>query len=595
MPKESQQIRLAIPRFSLALLFFTALYACSEPPPEVATPNVIFANGKIITMADGDVIAEAVAIRDDKIVAVGATVDIEKLAGDGTQIIDLDGRAMTPGLVDVHKHFAWGALGEVSGLNLAYPNVKSIAEILAQVKSLAAEGGPDDWIIGSNWDGGKLVEGRDLTAADLDSIVEENPVWLLHTSAHYGVANTRALALANITRDTPDPPGGVIGRDADGNLTGILADQAMGLVSAVTPETTGEDFDAAVTMRVRTLNAEGITTIKDPEIDQRQWDAYAQVMSRGDLSVRVFVLWGRPDSMEEARALLEHIAPFTDPVHDTGDDQLISGGVKIYIDGSGTARTAWLYDDWNINYTDVDEGNSGLTYLAPEVLMEQIRLFHNAGIHIGIHSIGDRAIDFTMDAYDTVLRENPITGLRHSIIHCNIPTDRAMDIMARLQSEFDAGYPEIQPAFLWWIGDTYAGNFGPDRSLRVLPMNTFLKRGIRWGGSSDFDVSPFAPRYALWAAVERETMVGTHGHYPWGKEESIGVLDALKSYTRWAAHQVFLEDKIGSIEVGKYADIVVWDRDPLTVSTEELKEMKALLTLMNGNAVYGDLAAPMWE
>ena len=584
------------PRVSwISTLCLLALSGCDGSATQGAPPNIIFGNGKIITMDDGDTIAEAVAIRGTRIIAVGATTDVERLAGPDTQVIDLDGRTVTPGFIDVHNHFAWGALGESFGLDLSYPNVTSIEEIVAEVEEKAAGAGPDDWIVGSGWDSGKLAEGRDLTSADLDAAAADNPVWLLHTSAHYGVANSRALALANITSDRPEPVGGVIQRDADGNLTGILTDQAMALISVVTPDTTAADFDAAITDAVGTLNAAGITTIKDPEIDQRHWDAYTQVQSRGELTVRVFTLWGRPNSMDEAQQLLEHIAPFTDPGNDTGDDHVISGGVKIYVDGSGTARTAWVYDEWNRNFTDVDEGNFGLTYLEPEVLMEQIRLFHNAGIHLGIHAIGDRAIDFTMDAYDTVLQENPLKGLRHSIIHCNIPTDRALDLMVKLQSEFDAGYPEVQPAFLWWIGDTYAGNFGPERSRRVLPMNTFLERGIRWGGSSDYDVSPFAPGLALWAAVERRTMLGTHGENPWGKDESIGVMDALRSYTRWAAHQVFLEDRIGSVEAGKYADLVVWDRDPLTVPTEELKEMKALLTLMNGDAVHGDLASPMWQ
>ena len=578
--------------FALCLL---TLSGCDGSVTEVDAPNIIFGNGRIITMNDDDAIAEAIAIRGNKIIAVGASADVERLAGPDTQVIDLDGHTVTPGFIDVHNHFAWGALDESFGLNLAYPKVTSIGEIVAAVEEKAADIGPDEWVIGSEWDSGKLAEGRDLTSADLDTVAADNPVWLLHTSAHYGVANSRALELANITSDTPDPDGGVIQRDADGNLTGILTDQAMALISSVTPDTTTADFDAAITNAVGTLNAEGITTIKDPEIDQRHWDAYSQVLARGELTVRVFTLWGRPDSLEDAQQLLARIAPFTDPVHDTGDDHLISGGVKIYIDGSGTVRTAWVYDEWNRNYSETDDGNFGLTYLEPDVLLQQIRLFHNAGIHLGIHAIGDRAIDFTMDAYDTVLQENPITGLRHSIIHCNIPTDRALDLMVKLQSEFDAGYPEIQPAFLWWIGDAYAGNFGPERSPRVLPMNTFLERGIRWGGSSDYNVSPFAPRFALWAAVERETLLGTHGENPWGKDESIGVMDALRSYTRWAARQVFLEDKIGSIEAGKYADLVVWDRDPLTVRTEELKEMTALLTLMNGKAVHGDLASPLWE
>jgi len=580
---------------TLAVLALAMLGACSPPASDVPGPDMILTNGKIITMADGDLMAEAVAVQGDRIVAVGAATEIQQLAGSATQVIDLDGRAVTPGFIDVHNHFAWGALGEVSGLNLAYPNVSSIQDIVSSVESEVAQAEPGEWVVGGNWDAGKLAEGRDMTAADLDPVSENNPVWLLHTSAHYGVANSAALKMANVTSDSRDPDGGVIERDDIGRPTGILADQAMALISAVTPGTTVDDFDEAITREVGSLNAVGITTIKDPEIDQRHWDAYNRVQSRGDLTVRVFTLWGRPNSMEEAEELLEHIAPFTDPVNDTGDDHVMSGGVKIYIDGSGTARTAWMHDDWNINYSEYDDGNIGLTYLEPEVLMQQIRLFHNAGIHMGIHSIGDRAIDFTMDAYDTVLKENPISGLRHSIIHSNLPTEHALDLMVRLQTEFDTGYPEIQPAFLWWIGDAYAGNFGPERSKRVLPMKTFLERGIRWGGSSDYDVSPYAPGYALWAAAERETMNGTHGSNPWGKDESIGVLDSIRAYTRWSARQVFLEDKIGSIEVGKYADIVVWDRDPLTVPTGELKELKAVLTLMNGNAVHGDLNSPMWK
>ena len=578
----------------LTALVLLTLGACSEPVPETPGADLLLTNGKIITMADGDLMAEAVAIHGDKIVAVGSVADVQPLAGPATQVIDLHGRAVTPGFIDVHNHFAWGALGESSGLNLAYPNVSSIREVVSLVESEVVQAEPGEWVVGGNWDAGKLAEGRDLTAADLDPVSENNPVWLSHTSAHYGVANSAALRLANISSDSRDPDGGVIERDENGQPTGILADKAMALIFAVTPGTTADDFDEAITREVGSLNAVGITTIKDPEIDQRHWDAYNRVQSRGDLTVRVFTLWGRPNSMEEAEELLEHIASFTDPSNDTGDDLVISGGIKIYVDGSGTARTAWMHDDWNINYSEYDDGNTGLTYLQPEVLMQQIRLFHNAGIHMGIHAIGDRAIDFTMDAYDTVLKENPISGLRHSIIHSNLPTEHALDLMVRLQAEFDTGYPEIQPAFLWWIGDAYAGNFGADRSKRVLPMKTFLERGIRWGGSSDYDVSPYAPGYALWAAAERETMNGTHGINPWGKDESIGVMDSIRAYTRWSARQVFLEDKIGSVEAGKYADIVVWDRDPLTVPTEDLKELKSVLTLMNGNVVHGDLHSLIW-
>ena len=561
-----------------------SLSACGQQQADKVPPDLILFNAHVATMDAADSIAQAVAVSGNSITAVGAAAAILEFAGPQTELIDVGGNTITPGIIDTHNHFAWGALDESSPLNIEYPAVTSIQDIREQVRLAAARLGEGEWVVGSRWDAGKLLERRDMSAADLDSVSPDNPVWLLHTSAHYGVANSRALELAGIDAGTPDPDGGVIARDDNGNPTGILTDQAMALVAEITPPVSAEDFVSAVSERVGFLSAEGITTIKDPEIDQRHWDAYKAISENGNLSVRVFVLWRVPDTMAEARELLLRITPIMNPGGDAAD--LISGGVKIYIDGSGTARTAWMYDDWNENFTDVDEGNKGLTYLETDLLLAQIRLFHDAGVHIGTHAIGDRAIDFTLDSYDRVLADNPTPGLRHSIIHSNLPTEHAMDLMVKLQRDFDAAYPEIQPAFLWWIGDAYAGNFGSERSLQVLPLRTFQERGIKWAGSSDFNVSPYAPRYALWAASAREAMLGTYGDNPWGTDESISVHDTLRAYTIVAARQVFLEDKVGSIEEGKLADIVVWDRDLYSIPVEELKEVQPVLTLMNGEVVY---------
>jgi predicted amidohydrolase YtcJ len=570
-------------RLPLGVLLL-CLSACGQQQPGTMAPDLILVNAHVVTMDAADSIAQAVAVSGDTITAVGGEEAIRQLAGPHTELIDVGGNTITPGFIDTHNHFAWGALDESSPLNIEYPAVKSIEDIAEQVRLAADNLEPGEWVIGSRWDAGKLVDKRDLTTADLDDVSPDNPVWLLHTSAHYGVANTRALEIAGIDADTLDPDGGVIVRDDEGNPTGILADQAMALVTNFTPPVSADDFVSAVSERVGLLNAEGITTIKDPEIDQRHWDAYKTINENGDLSVRVFALWRVPDTMAEARELLRHIRPMMNPGGDALD--LISGGVKIYIDGSGTARTAWMYNDWNENFTDVDEGNTGLTYLETDLLLAQIRLFHDAGIHIGTHAIGDRAIDFTLDSYDRVLADKPTPGLRHSIIHSNLPTVHAMDLMVKLQRDHDAAYPEIQPAFLWWIGDVYAGNFGPERSQQVLPLRTFQERGIKWAGSSDFNVSPYAPRYALWAASAREAMLGTYGDNPWGTDESISVHDTLRAYTINAARQVFLEQQVGSIEEGKLADIVVWDRDLYSIPVAELKEVKPVLTLMNGEVVY---------
>jgi predicted amidohydrolase YtcJ len=270
------------------------------------------------------------------------------------------------------------------------------------------------------------------------------------------------------------------------------------------------------------------------------------------------------------------------------DPILISGGVKMFMDGSGGARTAWMYEEWNRNFTGKDSGNVGYPALPPDDYRRIVTDLHNAGIHVSTHAIGDRAIDWVVDTYEQALKAKPTRGLRHGIIHGNTPTDHAIDVMARLQSEYDAGYPESQAEFMWWIGDNYAGNLGPSRGLRLKPFRTYQRRGIVWTGGSDYGVTPFPARYGLWSSVARRTLNGTYGATPFGTKESADIHAALRSYTRWAAHQLFLDDHIGSIEVGKDADIAVWDRDLYTVPIDAVKDMKCVLTLFRGKIVYRD-------
>jgi hypothetical protein len=184
------------------------------------------------------------------------------------------------------------------------------------------------------------------------------------------------------------------------------------------------------------------------------------------------------------------------------------------------------------------------------------------------------------------LGEKPTPGLRHGIIHANIPTDHALERMAELQQRHDAGFPEPSATFAWWIGDNYAGNFGKARSRRLNPFRSFLERGIRWAGGSDYSVTPFPARYGLWASLARETLLGRYGATPFGTAEAVDIRTALRSYTIWAARQMFLEAKIGSIEVGKYADIAVWNEDLYAASLAQINDVQCLLTLFQGEVVY---------
>lgn len=572
-----------------ALTLGAALEAQSPPA------TLVFTNGRILTVDARDRVAEAVAIAGNRIIAVGTDAEVLRLAGPATRRVDLRGRTMTPGLLDAHAHFSGGGADRLFVLDLSYPGVKSLADVAAAVKARAATLPKGSWIAGRGWDEGKLAERRLITAADLDAVSPDHPVYLTQTTGHYGVANRAALRLAGITRDTPDPPAGTIDRDAAGNPTGVLKEGAQGLVRRLIPPRTAAQSEAAIREMAKAFVAEGMTGAKDPGISPTTFDLYRKVAADGALPVRIVALWSGGRSVSAARLLIDERATTTRPHAGTGDDHVVAVGVKLYVDGSGGARTAWLYQPWSRNFREIDGENHGYPASDPDTVRMLIRMYHDAGLHVSVHAIGDRGIDWVVDSYDQALRENPKRGLRHGIIHANIPTDHAIDVMARLQREHDAGYPEPSATFTWWLGDTYAGNFGDARALRLNPFRTFQRRGMTWANGSDYGVTPFPARYGIWSAVARETLLGTYGATPFGTAESVDVHSALKAVTIWAARQLFLDTKIGSIEVGKLADLAVWDRDFYQVPTAQLRDAACLLTVFNGQIVYRRPGSPVAE
>lgn len=568
----------------LAVPVAGALVLAEQP----ASADLILFNGTVITVDAKDTVAEAVAISEGRITFVGRSADARKQIGDGTKVIDLKGRTATPGLIDTHVHFSESA----DSLDLG--DARSMDDVIAKVKARAATVPPGTWVRGGGWDEGKLKEKRYITAADLDKAAPGHPVYLTHTTGHYGVANSLALKLSNISRETTDPPGGTIDRDRDGNPTGVLKERATGLIARGSGGGGGRDANRMrenVLRIIEGFNREGMTGAKDLNVSQAKWDLYTQLLDEGKLTARVAALWrggSTTASVRQAMASIEKSEAFR-PGADKKQTRLVSAGVKLYIDGSGGARTAWMYDDWNKDLTATDVGNKGYPANGPEypeVFKQQVMMLTAAGIHVGAHAVGDRGIDFVVDTFAEALQAHPVKGLRHSIIHANVPTDRAMRVMASLQKTYDAGYPEAQAPFLWWIGDTYAGNFGPKRNPRLEPFASYVKHGIIWGGGSDYSVTPYAARYGLWSSVARATLAGTYGKTPFGRKESVDIRTALKSYTIWAARQLFLENEVGSIEVGKQADIAVWDRNPYKVRTQQLKDLRCDMTLVGGAIVF---------
>ena len=547
--------------------------------------DLILLHGHILTVDATDSVAQALAIRNGVILKAGTDAEIQTLAAPNAKVIDLHGRTATPGLIDTHAHIAGGGVEELYGVTLS--DAKSIAEIQTRVHAKVALVKSGEWITGSGWDEGKLAEHRYPTAADLDQAAPNNPVWLMHTTGHYGVANSLALKLAHITAATPDPKAGTIDRDARGAPTGVLKEEsAMAPIYRLIPPTTPEQMRAGILHIQQTLLSEGMTAVKDPDIEQIQWDAYKSLLDAGQLKERVCVLWHAGSTVASAQHALAEINAVPRLPDSLGDGRLLSCGAKIYMDGSGGARTGWMYSDWLRNAATPDTGNHGYPQTDPAEYQKMVRLFHQAGVPVGTHAVGDRAMDWVVDTYALVEKEQPHPGLRHSIIHANLPTPHALDVMQSLQKDYDAGYPELQAEFLWWIGDIYAASYGPERGQHLDPLHTLKQRGILWSGGSDYSVTPIPARYGLWASIARQTAKGTYGLHPFGMAESIDVRTALRSYTAWSARQMFLEDKIGTLEPGKRADIAVWDRDIYTVPTDEIKEMKCLMTLINGEVVY---------
>jgi len=574
-----------------SVLLATLLFPQNLPAQNLAA-DLVLVHGHILTVDANDSIAQAIAVRHGVIVKVGTDAEVLEFAGNapGVRIIDLHGHTATPGLIDTHAHIADGGVEELYGIKLS--DATSVAEIVARVKAKIALVKPGEWVSGSGWDEGKLAERRYVTAADLDAVAPNNPVWLIHTTGHYGVANSLALKLAHITAGTADPTAGTIDRDPRGNPTGVLKeDSAMEPVTSLIPPTTPEQMRQGILYIQQVLHSEGITAVKDPDIYQLHWDAYKSLLDQGQLKERICVLWHAGSTLESARKALAEINAVPRLPSTLGDDRLLSCGAKIYMDGSGGARTGWVYDAWLRNSTTPDvtssgAANRGYPQIDPTVYREMVRLFHQNSVPVGTHAVGDRAMDWVVDTYSLVEQEQPRSGLRHSIIHANLPTPHALDVMANLQRKYDAGYPEMQPGFLWWIGDIYAASYGPKRGQRLEPFRTLQSRGILWSGGSDYFVTPVAARFGLWASIARQTAKGTYGLRPFGVAEGVDIRTALHSYTAWGSRQMFLEDKIGTLEVGKRADIAVWDRDLYSVSNEQIKDLKCLMTLLDGEVVY---------
>lgn len=537
--------------------------------------DLALVNGRIITCDENDTIAEAFAVKNRVIIIVGTNDAVRNLLTCDTRVVDLKGRTVTPGLIDTHNHSAEAGLGDLYSLNLSYPAVKSIREAVKLILDRASHVDKGQWINGMGWDEALFEERRHITRWDLDPVSPNNPVVLMHKSGHYLATNTLGLEMSGITKETIAPAGSTIVKENDEPNGVLLEEGAMNLLLRHVPPWTVSQIETSIKAMNEKWAREGVTAIKDCGVYgdcEPYLEAYENVDRRSELKIRTVFAY--------AVSNVETLKNIAGRLKEPGSERLRLGTVKIFVDGSAMARTAWMHEDWNRNFFDVDLGNKGYPVIDIAHLESIVESANDAELQVSIHAIGDRAIDTALVAIKKALLKKP-GDRRHSLIHAIIPSQEAIREMRRL-----GVVVETQSPFLYFLGDNYAGNLGPIRARKAIPLKTLIRNGVTTGNGSDTSVAPLAPRFGLWSACVRRPLKGIYGENPFGTDEAVTVREALRSYTIEASKCLRWEDKIGSIEVGKCADFVVWSDDMYSTPVEDLNHLRVLMTVIGGEILY---------
>ena len=538
--------------------------------PAAAEMDLVLLNGKIITVDPKDTIAEAVAVRDGRILAVGTTQDILGLAGAGTRVIDLGGKCVTPGLVDSHLHVIYyGQQFREGLLDIRFPKARSKKDLLQLVETRARETPKGQWIAGNQ--GFNLDIGSAPDRLELDAVAPHHPVYLRHASGQFAVANTAALQVAGIRRDTPDPYGAKIGRDAaSGEPNGLLYHYpAEYLVHRHIPgyssRSEAERLNEAMEGQRRTLAA-GYTSVQDVIVTtQEDIDAYRRLAREGGLKMRLYLL-RYLSSEQQALKVLSQVRRFK-------DEWLVFGGWKLAVDGGPGAGTSLMYD------RSLRAANRSYLYYDQRTLDRIVLEAHKTGLQVAFHATGDRAIDMAINAVEAALNASPRENHRHRIEHLQFPTRQALERIKRLGMVVSTS-----PQWILFHADGYRQLTNDATMERSFPLKTMMEMGIPVAFGCDVPATiMIEPKWALIGAVNRTTQSG----YTPAPEERINIRDALRVHTLGSAYAAFDEHIKGSLEPGKLADMVVWSHDVYTASRRELADLKPLTTIVSGNVVHG--------
>jgi predicted amidohydrolase YtcJ len=576
--------RIAVNRLSRAfapLAFFLAATCPSiNAQSEAPRPDRIFVNGNIWTGDDAHPKAEAFAIAGDKLLAVGTNQQIRALAFAGTAIVDLKGRFVLPGFQDSHLHFPGPSVNSVR-----LDGIETLDAFQKQLSEFAKSHPKLSWITGGGW-GYSAFPNQTVDKKYVDAVISDRPVYVSERDGHMGLANSKALQIAGVTRDTPDPPNGHIMKDAKGEPTGELQEAAQELMYSKIPPPTEDETYQTLLQHMDEAAADGLTSVQNATWSPKDQPVYVRALAANALKLRfrfapliLPVDGGAPAHHNLQKPLTAEDLKEYERLRDTFLGPLMKfGSIKGFLDGTVDARTAAMFEPYA-------GGGTGIPFWEQDDLNKTVALYDKEGFQVMLHAIGDKAINMALNAFEYAAKTNGTTGRRHRIEHvevpllADLPRFKQLGVIASTQALFAS--PDAT------VLQNFAVLLGPERASHADSFKIFDDAGAVQVFGSDWSVFDFSPLKGIYAAVTRMTPEGTPtgGWYPVGR---ISVEAALRHYTRDGAYASFDENIRGTLTAGKLADFVVLSKDLLAIPSSDILKTKVLLTVMGGKETYRD-------
>lgn len=526
----------------------------------------LFINGEVITVNQNNEVVEAVAVRENKIIAVGSDKDILALKEADSKVIDLEGKTLMPGFIDSHLHISMYGTNSIS-ISCKDKEVQSISDLLEKLKERAEQTPANEWVRAWGYNETTIADERFPTKEELDAVSTEHPILVGRACGHISAVNSKALEIAGIDEKTPNPEGGEIQRNNEGKPTGLLLENAhmeMFNIAAFSKE----ELAQAHKIASEHFAEKGITSIHDASgYGLSNFNSLQTDSKNGLIKQRLYVMVG---ALFDAQRVVKHMVE-AGIYTGLGDERFKLGPVKLFLDGSSSGPTVWSRDP----YTS-DSTNHGIHYFTQEEVDELFIPAHKNGWQITAHAQGDAAMDMLLNTIEKANRLHPRPDARHRIEHAGIA---ATDLIERMKEQ--KVVPTPNPAFLYEYGEGYVKNYG-ERANYMYPLNDYKETGIVAAIASDCPVTDFNPMRGLHAALTRKSNAGR----VIGEDKTVPLLDAIRMYTLNGAYASFEEDIKGSIEPGKLADLIMLDRSILNSDIEAIPEIGVEWTMIDGEVVY---------